>query len=102
MRVSPLLKVFLLLLVVLVAGCNRGAKKQDDAEVLPVDQMYKVAKTALEEGNYGKAIKYDQRLISRFPFGPYTEQASFELAFAQYKSGKPEDAYSTINRFIKT
>ncbi len=101
MRVSPLLKLFLLLLVVALVGCHHS-KKQDDAEVLPVDQMYKVAKTALEAGNLGKAIKYDQRLISRFPFGAYTEQATLDLAYAQYKTGKPEDAYSTVNRFIKT
>jgi len=102
MRFSTLLKFCLILLIVLAAGCHRGTKKQDDAEVLPVEQMYAMAKTSLENGNYTKAIKYDQRLIARFPFGPYTEQASLELAFAQYKSSKPEDAYSTVNRFIKT
>ena len=103
MRVSPsLIKLVLVLFVVLAAGCHRGEKKQDDTEVLPVEQMYKVAHDALEEGNYAKTIKYDQRLVARFPFGAYTEQATLELAFAQYKSDKPEDAYSTINRFIKT
>ena len=64
--------------------------------------MYAVAKDALEYGNLGKAIQYDQRLIARFPFGPYTEQAKLDLAYAQYKTGKREDAYSTINSFIKT
>jgi outer membrane protein assembly factor BamD len=103
MRVSPSLKVFLLLLTTLAAvGCHHGEKKQDDVEVLPVEQMYAVGHRALEDGNIGKAIKYDQRLISRFPFGAYTEQATLELAFAQYKGDKAEDAYSTINRFIKT
>jgi outer membrane protein assembly factor BamD len=101
MRVSPLFKVLLLLLVVGLAGCNH-AQKQDDAEILPVDKMYTEAKAALDDGNLSKAIKYDQRLIARFPFGPYTEQATLDLAYAQYKTGKPEDAYSTINRFIKT
>ena len=101
MRVSPLLKVLLLALVVFAAGCHHD-KKSDDAEVLPVDQMYGVAKSALQDGNLAKAIKYDQRLIARFPFGPYTEQATLDLAYAQYKNSKPEDAYSTINRFIKT
>lgn len=101
MRHSHYFKFFLLLLIVFAVGCHRH-KKQDDAEVLPVDKMYDVAKTALEKGDEGKAIKYYQRLIARFPFGPYTEQSSIELAFAQYKSGKNEDAYSTINRFIKT
>ena len=42
------------------------------------------------------------RLISRFPFGPYTEQSQLNLAYALYKDGKPDDAYSMINRFIKT
>jgi outer membrane protein assembly factor BamD len=92
----------LILFAALLASCHRGEPKKDAAEYLPVDQMYAVAKQALEEGNLTKAIQYDQRLIARFPFGPYTEQATLDLAYAQYKSNKSEDAYSTINRFVKT
>jgi len=103
MRVTPAYRFVLLVFVLIAAaGCHRGAKKQDDVEVLPVEQMYAVGHEALENSNFGKAIKYDQRLISRFPFGAYTEQATLELAYSQYKADKPEDAYSTINRFIKT
>ncbi|HZP67264.1 MAG TPA: outer membrane protein assembly factor BamD [Rudaea sp.] len=101
MRFRSLVKLALPFAAVLAAGCHH-AKKQDDAEVLPVEQMYAVGHQALIDGNLSKAIKYDQRLIARFPFGPYTEQATLELAYAQYKNDKPEDAYSTINRFIKT
>src|SRR5512146_2058774 len=101
MRLSFPLRYFLLVLVVFAVGCHHD-KKTDDAEVLPVDQMYTTAKDALVENNLTKAIRYYERLIARFPFGPYTEQATLELAFAQYKVDKPEDAYSTINRFIKT
>jgi outer membrane protein assembly factor BamD len=101
MRVSLSLRFFLLLLVMFAIGCHRD-KKTDDAEVLPVDQMYSTAKAALVENNLNKAIKYYERLIARFPFGPYTEQSDLELAYAQWKIGKPEDGYSTINRFIKT
>lgn len=101
MRFSSSLRLCLLLLLAVFAfGCHRD--KKDDAEVLPVDQMYTTAKAALVEGNLSKAIRYYQRLVARFPFGTYTEQATIELAYAQYKSGKPEDGYSTINRFIKT
>ena len=101
MRFSASLKV-LLLLVVLAAGCHRGTKKGDEVEYLPVEQMYSIAKAALDDHNYGKVIKYDERLIARFPFGAYTEQATLDLSYAQYKTGKPEDAYATVNRFIKT
>ena len=102
MRFSPLAKcLVLLLLAVFAVGCHRE-KKQDETEVLPVDQMYSTAKDALMQGNEGKAIRYYQRLIARFPFGAYTEQSQMELAFAQYKDGKEDEALSTINRFIKT
>lgn len=102
MRVTSLLKLFALsMLIAATAGCGRFSKK-DKVENLPVDQMYSVAKDALENGNLSKAIQYDQRLIARFPFGPYTEQAKLDLAYAQYKTDKREDAYATINSFIKT
>ena len=101
MRVSSSLRYFLLLLVVFAVGCHKG-NKPDDADVLPVDQMYTTAKAALVDNNLNKAIRYYERLIARFPFGAYTEQSTLELAYAQYKIGKPEDGYSTINRFIKT
>ena len=93
--------LLLLLLAVFAVGCHRE-KKQDETEVLPVEQMYDSAKEALMSGNQTKAIRYYTRLIARFPFGPYTEQAQMELAFAQYKDGKEDEALSTINRFIKT
>ena len=48
MRVSLSLRFFLLLLVMFAIGCHRD-KKTDDAEVLPVDQMYNTAKAALVE-----------------------------------------------------
>ena len=102
MRLSSLVKICLLVLFVFASGCSLFGRKKDDTEVLPVDQMYATAKAALVEGNYNKVIRYDQRLIARFPFGSYTEQATLDLAFAQYKIDKQDDAYSTVNRFIKT
>ena len=102
MRFVTLSRLGLILIAVLLASCHRGEAKKNATETLPVDQMYSVAKAALEDGNLSKAIQYDQRPIARFPFGAYTEQATLDLAYAQYKSDKREDAYSTINRFIKT
>ncbi|GAP66322.1 outer membrane protein assembly factor BamD [Mizugakiibacter sediminis] len=103
MRVAPILRLPLLVLLVLLVGCSHfGKNKRDEAETAPVEEVYAKAKQSLEIGNYGRAEKAYQRLIARFPFGPYTEQSELEMAYAQYKSGKPDDAYSTINRFIKT
>jgi outer membrane protein assembly factor BamD len=90
----------LLALVVVLAGCS-AKNRSDAAEVLPVDELYKVASTSLAAGNYERASKLLTRLVARFPYGQYTEQAQIDLAYAQYKNEKPEEALSTANRFIK-
>ena len=102
-RYSGTFRLLALLLVLsLSAGCSSWFKKDDPLETLSVEQMYDEAKGSLKGGNYGRAQRYFSRLIARFPYGPYTEQAQLELAYAQYKSGKAEDAQSTVNRFIRT
>ena len=108
MRVSRLsrliARIALVALLVALAGCSlfhRG-KKGDPMDTLPVEQLYQQGVDALEAGNYDFASRSFERLIARFPFGPYTEQSQINLAYAQYKDGKPDDAYSTVNRFIKT
>jgi outer membrane protein assembly factor BamD len=40
--------------------------------------------------------------VAQYPYGPYTEQALIETAYAQFKRGSNEDAISTIDRFIRT
>jgi outer membrane protein assembly factor BamD len=108
MRVSRLSKtiarIALVTLFAFLAGCSlfhRG-KKGDPLDTLPVEELYQHGVEALEAGNNDLAARSFERLVARFPFGPYTEQSQINLAYAQYKDGKPDDAYSTINRFIKT
>ncbi len=90
----------LLSLLLLVVAC--GGKRLDKTETLPVDQMYDAARMSLNNGNYDRSIRYYQRLIARFPFGLYTEQAHLELAYAQYRSKAHDEAISTVDRFLKT
>jgi len=93
--------LLLLMMIAALAACGRGSR-QDKTELLPVDQMFDSAHQSLQRGNYDRAIRYYQRLIARFPFGLYTEQAQLELAFAQFRANKPDEAISTIDRFLKT
>ncbi len=92
----------LLALALLLSSCGRWGKREDPLETLPLEGLYAEAKKALEYGNNSRAQRYYQRLIARFPYGPYTEQSQIELAYAYYKGNKPEDATSAINRFIRT
>lgn len=102
MRVFPLIRLLFLAALLCLGACSRGGKKGDPVETLPVDQVYALAKESLQNGNLDRAAKTYERLVARFPFGAYTEQAQLELAYAQFKDHKEEEAYSSVNRFIKT
>ncbi len=93
--------------LLILPGCQTvkgwfGMGKSQETETLPVEQLYAEARDARDKENYSRAARYYERLIARFPFGPYTEQSQLDLAYSQYKTGKYEDATSTVDRFIRT
>ena len=65
----------LLALALLLSSCGRWGKREDILETLPLEGLYAESKKALEHGNNARAQRYYQRLIARFPYGPYTEQS---------------------------
>ena len=96
----------LLLIAVLAgSGCQsmKGVFKDKDAdEGQPVEELYEKAHYSMTRGNWAGAENTFRRLVAQYPYGPYTEQALVEIAYAQYKSGKHDDAISSIDRFIRT
>ena len=107
-RRSPLLSApvritaLLLVLVFAATGCQRGAKGKNADEGMPVETLYEKSHRLMEGGNWSGAEASFRRLIAQYPYGPYTEQAMIESAYAQYKAGKNDDAVSSIDRFIRT
>ena len=98
--------LLILMLSVTLGGCQSMGKlfgdREAETETLPVEGMYSEAKASMDGQNYDRAGRYYQRLVSRFPYGAYSEQAQLELAYVQYRQSKTEEATSTINRFIRT
>lgn len=88
------------LLLAAIAACSNSVR-MSAAETLPADALYAEAKRALDNGQTERAVRFYQRLVARFPYGKYHEQGQIDLAYALYKSDKPDDATSTVNRFIK-
>lgn len=107
-RVHPrlrALRIVALILVVAVAGtgCGKWFKKDKKADIsLPVEEMYQKAHDSMRKNNWSRAETDFRALTAQYPYGPYTEQALVESAYAQYKSGKRDDAVSTIDKFIRT
>ncbi len=95
------LAALLLAMVVLATGCGRNSKK-DAEEGMPVEQLYNKGHEQMTRGNWSGAELTFRRLVAQYPFGNHTEQALMETAYAQYKSGKHDEAVSTIDRFIRT
>src|SRR5690606_5734801 len=103
---SALLRPVLVLAFVLAAsGCagpkNKFKDKDKNAGV-PVSELYDRAHGQMEKSRWSSANETFGRLVAQYPYGPYTEQALIEQAYAQYKAGRHEDAISTIDRFIRT
>ena len=99
------LALLVLVAVLGTSGCARlkGLFKDKDAnEGVPVAELYQKGHTEVANGNWTSATTAFKRLIAQYPYGPYTEQAMLETAYAQFKSGRNEEAISTIDRFIRT
>lgn len=105
---SPLFRRAVLLLLVAVmatSGCARlkGMFKDEDAnEGIPVETLYDKGHRSMRNGNWDNATTTFKRLVAQYPYGPYTEQALIETAYAYFKMGNNEEAVSTIDRFIRT
>jgi len=95
----------LLLAALSGTGCSSLGKMFKDKEKdegQPVEVIYEKAHTSMLRGNWDSAEQSYKRLVAQYPYGPYTEQALIETAYAQHKSGKHDDAISSIDRFIRT
>ncbi len=104
-RLARQLLLIMLVSVFALSGCARikGMFKDEDAnEGLPVEELYDKGHTSMTNGNWNRAVETYKRLVAQYPYGPYTEQALMETAYAQYKMGANDEAISSIDRFIRT
>ena len=64
-------KLLALLLIATLAGCASEPERQELSE----REIYETAQGYLNSKNFSLAIQNLQLLESRYPFGPYAEQA---------------------------
>lgn len=92
-------KLLVLIFVLLFfAGC---AGVQDPTKDWSPERFYKEAKEKVASGDYETAIKYFEGLESRYPYGPYAEQAQLEIAYANYKWDESAHAIAAADRFLR-
>ncbi|MGS1080339.1 outer membrane protein assembly factor BamD [Pseudoxanthomonas beigongshangi] len=103
-RFTAVARIGLLLLVIVATGtgCGMFKRKKGPVEAQPVEQMFETGHQAMMSGNWERAQTNFRALVAQYPYGPYTEQALMESAYAQYKAGKLDDAVSSIDKFLRT
>ena len=85
----------------LVAACGLLPEAQDETKGWSAQKLYAEAKENLTNRDYTQAIKYYEKLESRYPYGRYAQQAQLEIAYAYYKDNEPAQSVAAAERFIK-
>lgn len=99
--------LFLSLILTLTSGCSIFGSKDEDKPIAEVDTnepaalLYNEGRKARVSKNYERMIRIYETLESRYPFGPYAQQARLEIAYGLYKRGRHELAIETLDQFFK-
>jgi len=100
MRSLPALALIFAALLSL-SGCGLLPEQKDETAGWSANKLYTQAKEAMSEGSWDKAVKYFEKLESRYPYGRYAQQAQIEVAYAYFKSGEQASAIAACDRFVK-
>lgn len=87
-------------MAVLMTGCSWWNQDELEEENLSAEEMYQLAKTELDEGNWSEAINRLQQLEARYPYGRYAKQAQLDTVYAQYKYDRHGLAIAAADRYI--
>ena len=88
-----------LLLVALVAGCSNTAKDEELRN--SPEKLYAQAKDDLASGSFDAAIKGLERVEGRASGTLLGQQATLDLAYAQWRTNERVLAIATLDRFVK-
>ncbi|HGG58883.1 MAG TPA: outer membrane protein assembly factor BamD, partial [Gammaproteobacteria bacterium] len=96
------IRLFCMLMPLWLAGCSTTGDKHSDVTAEgDARTLFEKGKKQMKNGNYLLAIEKFETLVSRYPFGPYAQQAQLEIAYANYKSQEPDIAIAQADDFIK-
>jgi outer membrane protein assembly factor BamD len=91
--------IMLAAVVSIAAACS--SPKVDRTADWPPERLYSEAKSEMDGGRWGEAVKLLESLESRYPFGRWAQQAQLDIAYAHYKDNDRAQALIAIDRFIR-
>ncbi len=90
-----------LFLAMLAGGCGLLPEVKDETVGWSAQRLYSEAKQNMTDGGYETAIKYFEKLESRYPYGSFAQQAQIDIAYAYWKANDVPSAIAACERFIK-
>lgn len=96
-----LARIIFPLFILAGSGCGLLPDQKDETIGWSVTKFYTEAKDSLNDGDYASAIELYDKMLGRYPFGKYAQQAYLDKAYAHYRDAEPESAIATLDRFIK-
>ena len=84
-----------------LGGCGLLGSTKDETTGWSAQKLYGEAKDAMSAGGWDKAIKYLEKLESRYPYGRFAQQAQLDIAYCYWKSNERASAIAAADRFIK-
>ena len=98
-------KLYWLPLVLALTACSTlegiFEDKKDETKEWSAEKLYSEAKDSLKDEYYTKAIEYDEKLLARYPFGPNSQQAQLDSAYAYFKNDESVSAAAACDRSMK-
>ena len=92
--------ISIIIILFTLAACHSNSKH--DLSDVPAPELLAIAKEAIEESLYEKALNHLREIEARFPYGVYAQQAMLETAYLYHKQGDSELAVAAADRFIYT
>jgi outer membrane protein assembly factor BamD len=95
------MRKFSVLAVLVLLSALSACSSTDKRDTMSEQDLYRDAQRHLKNENFDLATKDLQLIESRFPFGPYAEQAQLELIYSQFRSAQSDAAVASADRFIR-
>ena len=94
-------KTMLSFLFLTLFVCANNEESAEEEFINDLVRAYETAQTAVEAGNFRRAIGIFESIQSRFPFSDLSNQIQLELIYAYYKSNAKEQTIDQTEAFIR-
>ena len=89
------------LIILTLIACANNEESAEEEFINDLVRAYETAQTAVEAGNFRRAIGIFASIQSRFPFSDLSNQIQLELIYAYYKSNAKEQTIDQTEAFIR-